>query len=265
MNQEFINYDLLKSFVVDSFTSKIPFPWYDFHQFLTPEGFQRLYQDFPCLELFEKHNEIPRNYGQRSHNRYYLAYKESIYNTSNESGKGTVQLHDLPKSWQAFIEELETSKSYKNFIQSLLEISDFKPRYAWHIGISGSEVSPHLDSKEKVGTHIFYFNTSLDWDSTWGGSTLVLGGKLTHAMNPDFSDFNTVTPVQIVDNHSFLFKNTPDAWHGVEALACTSGRYRRLFNVIFEFSGIDKQPKQSSPLSFVKKIGSVATGLRKTI
>jgi hypothetical protein len=37
-----------------------------------------------------------------------------------------------------------------------------------------------------------------------------------------------------VDNHSFLFRNTPDAWHGASALTCPPGSYRRLFNVIFE-------------------------------
>jgi hypothetical protein len=35
-------------------------------------------------------------------------------------------------------------------------------------------------------------------------------------------------------DHSFLFKNTPNAWHGVSALTCPTGSYRRLFNIIFE-------------------------------
>jgi hypothetical protein len=123
----------------------------------------------------------------------------------------------------------------------------FQIRYAWHIGVTHSEVSPHKDAEQKAGTHIFYFNTSDDWDTTWDGSTLVLGNKLKDAMNPDFSDFTTVIPTQFTNNHSFLFKNTSNAWHGVKPLNCPQGKYRRLFNVIFEF------PQTNYPLSLPKK------------
>jgi hypothetical protein len=87
---------------------------------------------------------------------------------------------------------------------------------------------------EKIGTHILYFNTSSDWKPAWGGQTLVLAGKTTEALNPDFTDFQSYQAAQITDNHSFLFKNTPDAWHGVTALTSPPGNYRRLFNIIFE-------------------------------
>ena len=51
---------------------------------------------------------------------------------------------------------------------------------------------------------------------------------------PDFGDFETCEAARIVDNRSSLFKNTPQAWHGVSALTCPAGSYRRLFNIIFE-------------------------------
>ena len=147
-----------------------------------------------------------------------------------------------------FIEEIETSKKYHDFIKSLFQVTDFKIRYAWHMGVTNSEVSPHKDAEQKVGTHIFYFNTSKDWETSWDGSTLVLGNKLSNSMNPDFSDFATATPTQFTNNHSFLFKNTPNAWHGVKPLTCPEGKYRRLFNVIFEF------PRSNTPLSLTTKI-----------
>ncbi len=263
MSHKFINYDLLSAFVTDYFTSNLPYPWFNFHQFLTTEGFQSLYQDFPSLESFEKHIDIQRNYAQRPHNRYYLAYEQSVY--GNKPGKGTIKHKDLPETWQAFIEELETSEDYKNFIKSLFDASEFEIRYAWHMGFHGSEVSPHLDGPEKIGTHIFYFNTTQDWNPDWGGSILVLKDKKTDTMNPDFTDFTTAKSAQIIDNHSFLFKNTPEAWHGVKALTCPEEKYRRLFNVVFEHQSSRQQLNQSSlnqPL--IKKMGKLVNPFRKS-
>lgn len=256
-NKSFINYELLKSFEAKSFIHNQPFPWYNFHNLLTLEGFQQLLKDFPSLELFEKHQGLERVYGQRPHDRYYLAYETSIYHQVERKDKGIINKQDLPASWQMFVHELETSQIYHNFIKSLFEVADFQIRYAWHVGVTNSEVSPHKDAEQKAGTHIFYFNTSDDWDTSWDGSTLVLGNKLKNVMNPDFKDFTTAIPTQFTNNHSFLFKNTPNAWHGVKPLTCPQGKYRRLFNVIFEF------PQINHPLSLPKKLlQKTLSGLR---
>ena len=144
-----------------------------------------------------------------------------------------VRLDELAPSWRQFLGELE-SRPYRRFIRWLLGVTPDRVRYAWHLGFAGSEVSPHLDGKEKLATHIFYFNESGDWRPEWGGETLVLGGRAVERMNPDFSDFRLVRAVPFLDNRSFLFRNGPQAWHGVRPLAVPPGRYRRLFNVIFE-------------------------------
>jgi Rps23 Pro-64 3,4-dihydroxylase Tpa1-like proline 4-hydroxylase len=230
----FINQDLLSTVDADSFRSITPFPWHNFHEFLTPEGFETLYRDFPSLDLFEQHSGITRSHGQRPHNRYYLAYESSIYR-SKQRKNGIIQHDELPKSWQQFIEELETSDVYRKLIQSCLGVSRYKVRYAWHVGFSGCEVSPHIDSSDKIGTHILYFNTSQNWQPDWGGEILVLSDKKTDALNPDYSDFGTKTAANILDNRSFLFKNSPVAWHGVRPLSCPDGYYRRLFNIIIEY------------------------------
>lgn len=247
MINSFIDYQLIKSFDQECFRQNQPFPWYNFHNFLTTEGFEQLLQDFPPLELFEKHQGLERVYGQRPHNRYYLAYETSIYHQIEHKDNGIVDYKNLPTSWQKFIQELETNQDYQNFIKSLFEVTDFQIRYAWHMGVTNSEVSPHRDAEQKIGTHILYFNTSDDWNTAWNGETLVLGNKLNDVMNPDFSDFTTVIPAQFTNSHSFIFKNTPNAWHGVKPLTCPEGKYRRLFNIIFEF------PQPKSPLSLPKK------------
>jgi len=232
MTETFIDYELLRAFDADGFKSRAPFPWHNFGGFLTAEGFRALHGEFPPLELFEYHSNIRRAHGQRPHNRYYLAYESSIYHKQADSG--VIRRDQLPAAWQRFMDELESSEEYQNFIRRALGVSTFITRYAWHVGSQGSEVSPHVDAAEKIGTHILYFNTSDEWNPEWGGATLVLGGKQTAAMNPDFAAFATRDEARIVDNHSFLFKNTPDAWHGVSALTCPPDSYRRLFNIIVE-------------------------------
>lgn len=232
--RSFINYDYLQGFDGASFRTSQPFPWASSNQFLNPEGFQALLEEFPGIEWFERHEHLPKPHFQRPHNRYYLAYEKSLYHPHGDNAQGTIKHVDLPRCWQSFIKELDGSQ-YRDFIKALLGVSSFKARYAWHIGVTGSEVSPHCDAGVKAGTHIFYFNTSNDWMMEWGGTTLVLGDKQTSEMNPEFEDFNVAAPVPFLDNHSFLFKNTDDAWHGVRALICPAGRYRRSFNVIFEF------------------------------
>jgi len=233
VSESFINYEVLRNFPLDEFKRRQPFPWANVPAFLTAEGFRRLHNEFPSLELFEKHEGIERVYGQRSHNRYYLAYETSIYH-QEASGNGVLKYEQLPAAWAQFIEELETGEPYQAFMKELFDVPAYRVRYAWHAGFNGSEVSPHLDATEKIGTHIIYFNTSADWDPAWGGTTLVLGGKRTPAMNPDFADFASVIKAEVLDNQSFVFKNTPHSWHGATALKCPPGKYRRLFNVIFE-------------------------------
>jgi predicted heme/steroid binding protein len=264
MTRKFMNENLMESFSSDLFNSKSPFPWFDFDQFLTPEGFQTLYHDFPSLDSFEKHTGMPRVHGQRPHDRYYLAYESSVYGQSNRFGKGVIKHQELPETWQDLIEEIE-SQEYRSFIQSLLGVQEFDIRYAWHVGVTHSEVSPHVDGPDKIGTHIFYFNTSQDWNEQWGGAILALGRKLADCMNPDFGDFTEALPTQITDNHSFLFKNTPNAWHGVKPLTCPEGCYRRLFNVIFEVPDTrSSDSSQASLLSLVKKLNLKRTRSKLT-
>jgi hypothetical protein len=233
MSISYIDKEKIEKFSFENFHKRWPYAWFDFEQFLLPESFQILYRDFPALEFFEYHQGIKRYGGQRPHDRYYLAYESSIYHDKDkEQGAGIVRREDLKESWQGFMDELE-SPFYKDFIRKALD-ADFQIRYAWHMGKSKNEVSPHADDFSKVGTHIFYFNTKEDWNQEWGGSLLVLGGKMVPGLNPDFDDFTVSIPVKNMDNHSFLFKNGSEAWHGVKALSSPEGKFRKLFNVIFE-------------------------------
>ena len=115
--------------------------------------------------------------------------------------------------------------AYRTFIRRLMGIRRFDLNCHWHYASSGCSVSPHCDAKRKHGSHLFYFNTSRDWDTAWGGQTRVLddGGCLAHAANPECEDLGCVAASQAVGNYSLLFKRGEHSWHGVRR-APLSGR-----------------------------------------
>jgi hypothetical protein len=227
-----IDYDRLREIDVGEFRARQPFPWLNLHDFLTPEAFRELHATFPPRERFEWHENRERRYGQRPHNRYYLEL-EGRHSAAGDA-TGMIRRAELPPPWRGLVDELESSSPYRALVSTLLEVTEWKTRYSWHLGTTGSEVSPHADSAVKFGTHILYFNTADDWQAEWGGSTLLLGGKALDRLDPEFGDFATAVEMETVGNRSLLFRNLPDAWHGVRVLTCPPGSYRRLFNVIFE-------------------------------
>ncbi len=230
---KFIHYDSIHSFDVSVFESKIPYPWHDFDQFLTRAGFKQLYRSFPDVSLFEKQVGFYRG-NQKPHDRYLLSYEDSVYHESGYEGKGVIQHDQLPSAWQRLIEELERPNGYKSFVRSILK-TNFKFRYEWHLGFSGSQISPHVDIDWKLGSHLFYFNTQKDWSPRWGGRTLILGNHPTRRRKRslDFSDFKLKIPVDNQEHHSLFMKNTPSAWHGVKPLRGPEGKFRRVFIVFF--------------------------------
>ena len=70
----------------------------------------------------------------------------------------------LRPQWRDFVEEL-CGDTYRNFICRLLDVSHVRFRFHWHFTPNGGEVSPHCDSKGKIGSQIFYLNT----DATGSG------------------------------------------------------------------------------------------------
>ena len=106
-------------------------------------------------------------------------------------------------------------------------------RFDWHIGGVGQDVSPHCDDPAKAGTHLIYFSTSADWRPAWGGSTILLGGKRTDRINPEMSDFDEQFAAPMLDNQSVIFRNSSEAWHGVDRIESPPGYCRRLFCVVF--------------------------------
>lgn len=229
----YLNKDVMDALSPETFSKQYPYPWAGIKDIILPDQFIRLHESFPPLHKFAYQEHIKRQFGQRPHNRFYAIFEGFSFVRSHQDS-AILKPEDLSDSWREFIEEILTDATYRRWVNSLVGTEKWKISLSWHVGIRGSEVSPHVDDMAKIGTHIFYFNTSEDWDEGWGGQFLVLGEKAISEKNPDVEDFIAVIPSMITDNRSVIFKNKENAWHGVKSLVCPEGKYRRLFNVIFE-------------------------------
>ena len=107
---------------------------------LTDGTFAQPYDEFPALDFFEQHEGLVRNHDQRSHDRYYLAYEETIYKDlqRDQIGTGVIRYAQLSSAWQDFISSLQTDPGYLSFIHRLLGVDRFTARYAWHVATAGA-------------------------------------------------------------------------------------------------------------------------------
>jgi hypothetical protein len=217
---KYLDPERLASIDAESFRSKLPYPWANPAGLLREEGFRELHRDLPDLALFDEIFGKRRKYGQQSHDRYTLDWGP-----------------DLPvaPSWHEFVAEIQ-GEAYRRFLARLFATDGFELRLHWHYTPRGCSVSPHCDAKRKLGSHIFYFQTSADWDPTWGGETLILDdhGRFASDSAPRFEDFDSAMAPETLDNRSLLFARRGDSWHGVRELVCPEDRLRKVFIVTVE-------------------------------
>lgn len=214
----YLNLEQLNQIDPDAFRSQQPYPWINPEGLLTEEGYRRLQGSLPDAPLFEARFGHQRKYGQTSHDRYTLEWRD-----------------DLPVAppWKAFVEELQ-GHEYQQFLRRLLGTSSFHLSFHWHYTPNGCSVSPHCDAKRKLGSHIFYFNTKEDWDPSWGGETVILDdqGRFSPDSAPKFEDFERALGAQALGNYSLLFIRRGNSWHGVREILCPEGALRKVFIVV---------------------------------
>lgn len=204
--------------------------------FLSPDAFERLRTEYPPLDLFEQHVGLPRRFGQTPHDRLYLELETSHYHQGARSAPGVIAMRDLSPVWQQFIEQLR-GEAYQRAVLGLLGARAATLRFTWHVAFTGCSVSPHRDAREKLGTHLFYFNTEREWSADWGGSTLLFGRRTVATMNPGFDQFEREIEAPFLGNRSLIFRNQWTAWHGMRPIAAPAGSYRKLFAVVFDRPG----------------------------
>jgi len=211
---------VLSAIDAKQFQATRPFPWLNPQGFLTDAAFARLAAELPPIDMFVPFFNKQRKHGQAQHDRYVLEYADGL---------------PIPAVWQQLVNELR-SDVYRDFIAGLLGHRNFKLRFHWHYTPADCEVSPHCDSRTKLGSQIFYMNTRDDWDPSWGGETVILEdhGRFDTDSNPQFADFDQQWPAVTMDNRSILFGRRGNSWHGVRAINCPDGHLRKVFIVVFE-------------------------------
>lgn len=216
----FIDTDRLHAITPRAFQSAHPYPWVNPHGFLTQPAFNTLLAKLPDLELFEARLGGQRDFGQKGHDRYSLEYAEDL---------------DIAPEWHQFVSELRGNE-YTRWVKELLNAWAVRLSFHWHYTPRGCSVSPHCDSRGKLGSQIFYFNTEDSWKPEWGGETLILDDrkKFTSRSAHEFHEFYQQTPAKTLNNHSLIFKRTEHAWHGVKELHCPEGELRKVFIVVYE-------------------------------
>ena len=216
----FLNPLVLDAIDTAQFQSTRPFPWANPQYFIEPGRYGELLGSLPPLAQFRAFFGKQRKHGQGSHDRYVLDYERGM---------------EIAPGWRDFVEEL-CGDQYRAFVCRLLGVSDVRFRFHWHFTPDGGEVSPHCDSKGKIGSQIFYLNTQDDWQWDWGGETVVLdaAGRFAADSAPAFEDFEAEYPAQTRDNRSLIFGRRGNSWHGVRRIACPPEHYRKVFIVVFE-------------------------------
>lgn len=217
---KFLNPAVLDTIDPAQFKAQQPYPWINPQHFIQPQPYAELLENMPDISTFRAFFGKQRKHGQGSHDRYVLDFEEGL---------------KVSPAWDSFIDELR-SDHYRKFICSLLGVSHVRFRFHWHFTPNGGEVSPHCDSKGKIGSQIFYLNTEKDWQRDWGGETVVLddGGKFEPESAPAFEDFDAEYPAETQDNRSLIFGRQGNSWHGVRRINCPEDYFRKVFIVVFE-------------------------------
>ena len=214
----YLDFAKLEALDPAAYQARHPYPWLNPEGLLTPEGYEALYLGLPNLSLFKRHFGIIRKADQGPHDRYTLEYRDDT---------------PLPGPWREFLEELKGER-YKRALCRLVGTRNLDLNFHWHYTPNGCSVSPHCDSKRKLGSHIFYFNTEKDWKPEWGGETVILddGGRLKVRSAPRFEDFDHAESSAALGNHSLIFTRDGNSWHGVREIRCPEGAMRRVFIVV---------------------------------
>ena len=204
-------------------------PYRYYSNFIKQEYYDLLLEFFPPDELFKDEEPETRKNGQRPHWRRFMCIGDL---TGSEVLRSyLIELNQLPLIWRNFARYMLEGDEYKKFICDTLKIKNCSLRLDFHRTCQGRDASPHLDSLGKYGSQLFYFLPKR-WKEYYGGNTILYTGLKKDIMNPEPKNFEHKKVFENRGNSSFLFKNTREAWHGVNLVRCPKGMHRQILNVV---------------------------------
>ena len=193
-----------------------PYPWAIVEGLFSHENAIALSQSFPC----DHFKTVTGDDGEKGYE----------YDARALIGMGADQpafAANLDSAWRDFAGDL-LSESYRTAMTQLTKI-DLSAltieANAFHYG-RGAWLGPHVDLKEKIVTHIFYFNEA--WERDDGGSLSILGSQ-------NLSDVRATVPP--ITGSSAVLVRSDNSWHAVPPVSKQSRISRRSLALTFYAPG----------------------------
>ena len=230
-----------------------------FDNLIDDDIYTKLHKDFPKETLFRDENPKVRKHNQRPHVRKYMC--TGSIETTPALSEFHIDPKVLPKIWQEFVDYILKGSEYRYWISDLLDIlpNDFNLRLDWHRTLNGHDVSPHVDSVTKLGSHLIYFMPKSWGTTSHGGKTIFFSGKNTDKMNPEANDFSSYIEIENVGNRSCVFKNSSNGWHGVTKTVSDKNTHRQIFNIVILKKPVRKKKVQK--INIFSKLSNITKKL----
>lgn len=160
---------------------------------------------------------------KQSEEKSYQMYVLPLLKEGREIVEGIGQLDG---KWLQLLNEIQSEK-YLNLMSritgitlenALLEVN------LWEYA-SGSNLSVHTDKKEKLITHLIFFNPV--WEDDWGGHFCI------HTANDDQAIFDKILPTS---DNSIILITADDSWHSVTSVTSKAPVKRRGLQIIFKIT-----------------------------
>lgn len=154
-------------------------------------------------------------------------YEYDVRSLVHMGSDQVTRFENLSPAWQKLSQQL-ISNEYRETISRLSDLDLLTVPIeinAFHFG-QGAWQGAHLDLKDKIITHILYFNTS--WSQENGGCLSILRSK-------DMSDVET-SVLPIVGNSAILVRSE-QSWHAVTPVSKSAPITRRSITVTFYHPG----------------------------
>ncbi|WP_165356613.1 polysaccharide pyruvyl transferase family protein [Sphingosinicella sp. BN140058] len=193
-----------------------PYRWAHIENLFAPEDARTLAEAFPS----DSFRRVAGNDGEKS----YQYLSRSLVHMGASEITRPERLHP---AWRALLGDL-LSRRYREALSEATGLDLGKAPMeinAIHFG-AGAWLGPHVDLKDKIATHILYFNE--DWDSADGGCLQVLRSR---------DDADREAEILPIVGGSALLVRSDDSWHSVSPVARGCRTSRKNINVIFHLPG----------------------------